>query len=153
MMTSSKFSRSNHSFSVPSVCKDKLTYAALAPPPPPGPPLPEGLVETEYAFHGVLAGYNYDYEGILQMPRTLSYKWNSIWPVPDDDVYCEMLFFYSTYNWFTTFWLNHPVGPTINFNSALQNYTPNGEFDTGPIAYTRPGWVGTGTGHITSVAE
>ena len=150
-MTSSKFARSKHSFRVPSICKDKMRFAAEAPPPPPGPPLPGLLLKNEYVFHGTAYGYNYDYEATIQMPKTLPEKWNSEWPVPDDDVYSEFFFYPHNWKYFSVFWINPLVGPTINFISPVYQWVENGEFDTGVIPYTRSVWSGTATGRITNV--
>lgn len=150
-MVSSKFSRTAHAFRVPAVCKDKLKKVPVAPPTPPGPPLPGELLQNDYVFHGVYFGFNYDYEGNIHMPRTLPNKWNSSWPVPEDDVYSEFLFNWMFHNWFATFWINPLLGPTINFNSAPFHYDEDGEFDTGVFNYARAGYIGIATGRITNV--
>lgn len=150
-MISSKFSQSAHAFRTPAVCKDKLKKVPVAPPDPPGPPLPGDLVQNDYVFHGMYFGFAYDYEGNIQMPKTGPIKWNSDWPPPDDDVYSEMLFSLVTLMWFSTFWINPLAGPTINFNSPIDNYVEEGEFDTGVFNYIRAGYVGVATGRITNV--
>ncbi len=150
-MTSSKFAQSNHSFRVPSVCKDKLRALAPAPPPPPGPPLPGDLLKNEYAFHGTAFGYRYDYEGTIQMPQTTGSEWTSPWPVPDGGVYSRFVFYFTTWKYFSSFWINPLVGETLNFISDLTLWVENGEFDTGVFPYTRSVWSGTATGRITNV--
>ncbi len=150
-MTSSKFARSNHSFRVPSVCKDKLRALAPAPPAPPGPPLPGDLLKNEYVFHGTAYGFNYDFEGTIQMPKMTLDTWHSEYPPPDGGVYSEFKFFPYTYNYFGYMWINPLLGPTINFLTPSYHWDPNGEFDTGIMPYTRSVWSGTATGRIRNV--
>ncbi len=150
-MTSSKFARSNHVFRVPSVCKDKLRFAAEAPPPPPGDPLPGALLKNDYVFHGVYFGYSWDYEGTIEMPIDLAYTWHSPWPTPDGGFYSKFTFYWFNYNYFSEFWINPLVGPTINFTTAAYTWIPNGEFDTGIFPYVRAGFIGEATGRIRNV--
>lgn len=151
MMVSSKFSRSAHAFRVPSICKDKLKPKPPEPPEPPGPPLPGDLLKNDYVFHGTYFGYSWDYEGTLALPIDLAYTWHSPWPPPDGGVYCKFTFYWFNYKYFSEFWLDHLVGPTINFVTAAYQWVPNGEFDTGIFPYTRAGYIGEATGRIRNL--
>lgn len=145
MMVSSKFSRSNHAFRTPDVCRKQIS----APGPPIIPdPCPKPECYNSYDIDVTGYGNHWVFSGVMMIQyRSLNMWWNpEFWPYNGPACIFRCGCAFGIYSASIVYWKN---GVNVfTTNSAWYYFPPNPNFDTGTFTYASYGYSGTQDGRV-----